>query len=401
MEHPALSFLINYLTEQHLQCILTDDDKLTLATLDMGLRNSILKRREDAGNQFSSVELEPDTIYHILDYYDCCYSFFKFPGEQQFLFIGPYLQHSVTDQDIHKLIDILQIPNELYGQLRDYYDMLPIIFEKQSLYSLLRNLYRTMFSVETPSLYFLDLKSVETREEYLIRHEFLVNDDPVLSMRVLEERYKIEDQLLDAVAHGNTAKALTYVDPISTAHFPARGGDEKRTFKNLMLSFNTLLRRKAYESGVHPFYIDAVSSNFARMIEQSVDPSQTRDIIPYMIRSYCNLVEKHSMASYSKPVQQVLVTIDASLTADLSLKRFANNLFLNPSYLSSLFKKEVGMTLTDYVNKSRIEYAKKLLKSTTLSIQEIAIQSGIPDIHYFTRLFRRELGISPREWRNR
>ena len=69
------------------------------------------------------------------------------------------------------------------------------------------------------------------------------------------------------------------------------------------------------------------------------------------------------MSSYSDPIRQILVTIDASLTGDLSLKRFASELFLNTSYLSTLFKKEVGMTLTDYVNANRIEYA-KLLRST-------------------------------------
>lgn len=57
------------------------------------------------------------------------------------------------------------------------------------------------------------------------------------------------------------------------------------------------------------------------------------------------------------------------------------------------------MTLTDYVNANRIGHAKKLLKSTSLQIQDIAVRCGIPDIHYFTRLFKRETGISPREWR--
>ena len=107
------------------------------------------------------------------------------------------------------------------------------------------------------------------------------------------------------------------------------------------------------------------------------------------------------MALYSEPIRQILVTIDASIAGDLSLKRFANELFLNTSYLSSLFKKETGMTLTDYVNENRINTAKRLLKSTTLSIQTIAASVGIPDIHYFTRLFCRETGLSPREYRKK
>ena len=118
-----------------------------------------------------------------------------------------------------------------------------------------------------------------------------------------------------------------------------------------------------------------------------------------MAKSYCTLVKSYNMSSYSEPVRHILVTVDASLAGDLSLKRFAEELFLNSSYLSALFKKELGMTLTDYVNANRIGHAKKLLKSTSLQIQDIAVRCGIPDIHYFTRLFKRETGISPREWR--
>ena len=51
---------------------------------------------------------------------------------------------------------------------------------------------------------------------------------------------------------------------------------------------------------------------------------------------------------------------------------------MNTSYLSTLFKKEVGMTLTDYVNTNRIEYAKKLLRSTLLPVQDVAAACGIP-----------------------
>ena len=56
------------------------------------------------------------------------------------------------------------------------------------------------------------------------------------------------------------------------------------------------------------------------------------------------------------------------------------------------------MTLTDYVNANRIEYAKKLLRSTLLPVQDVAAACGIPDVHYFTRLFRRITGMTPREW---
>ena len=398
MEHPVLSFYLNHLNELHIHYTFIDKSDATLASLDLGLRNSILKRMDTPATGILN-ELTPNTIYQISDYYDCKYYFFEFPSEHQLLFIGPYLTKKIGDSDIYELMHTLQIPSELFPQLQDYFYSLPYINEKGSFASLLRQLYTTIFDTQIPAFRHLDLKKLETTSEFLEKNRFYVPEDPALSMHLLEERYHYEDELLDAVSHGNTAKALSIAEMMSSLRFAPRADDELRNQKNLMITFNSLLRRSAYEGGVHPFYIDAVSSNYARLIEECHHSAEILDITPYMVRSYCDLVEKRSMNSYSEPVRQILVTIDASLTGDLSLKRFAEELFLNTSYLSTLFKKEVGMTLTDYVNKNRITYAKKLLKSTTLSIQDIAIKSGIPDIHYFTRLFRRDTGMSPREWR--
>lgn len=398
MEHPVLTFFIDYLSNLHIQHLITADMSITLSSLDLGLRDSILNRT-DTPSASALHELSANTIYQVTDYYDCKYTFFAFPDKKEILFIGPYLTKDIQDSDIYELMNLLQIPAELFLPLQNYYYSLPHINDKEHFSILLRQLYTTVFASELPTFQHLDLKKFETANEFLEKNQFHVSDDPALSMHLLEKRYRYEDELLDAVSHGNTAKALSITEAVGTLRLAPRTDNELRNQKNLMITLNSLLRRSAYEGGVHSFYIDAVSTNYARLIEQCLHKTELYDITPYMVRSYCDLVNKRSMTSYSKPVRHILVTVDASLTGDLSLKRFADELFLNTSYLSTLFKKEVGMTLTDYVNKNRITYAKKLLKSTTLSIQDIAANSGIPDVHYFTRLFRREMGMSPREWR--
>lgn len=396
---PVLTFVFDYLTCLHLQYLLADGSDTNMSALDLGLRRTILKRDGKPPAKIIR-HIEDNTVYQILDYYNCNYSFMKFTGETKFLFVGPYLLEPVLEPDIYSLMELLQIPGELFSQLRDYYASLPCILDKTSVSMLLLQLCRTLSGADDALIRHIDLKDLETQDEYLKQHQFQIPEDPILSMHLQEKRYQYEDDLLAAIAQGNTAKALSITESIRNARFPPRSGDVMRDSKNFMISFNTLMRRTAYSSGVHPFYINAVSGNYVRMIEQARSRSEISDIISYIVQSYCHLVKKRSMSSYSEPVRQILVTVDASLSADLSLRRFAEELFLNTSYLSALFKKEVGLTLTDYVNKSRIAYAKKLLKSTALSIQDIATQSGIPDIHYFTRLFRRETSLSPREWRN-
>ena len=397
MNETILNFFCECLKEANIPFCITSDHAIGMHELDLGLRNNILK--ENKVPTVSALEhYDKSSLYHFSDFYNCSYSFFQLPDERM-LFVGPYLLYDVTEQDIHQFISNSHIPETQFTQLRDYYYELPLISDKRMFWSFLRKSAISICNVEEMNVIVFDLRTLESREDYLKKHAFSMPEDPLLSMNLLEKRYKMEDEILDAISHGNTKKALSYAEQIDTSRFSPRSEDALRSQKNLMLSFNTLLRRSAYEAGVHPLYIDVISSNYARLIEAANSKQEIDDIAPFMLRSYSELVEKRSTALYSEPIRQILVTIDASIASDLSLKRFANELFLNTSYLSSLFKKETGMTLTDYVNQQRITYAKRLLKSTTLSIQGVATSVGIPDIHYFTRLFRRDTGMSPRDFR--
>lgn len=106
------------------------------------------------------------------------------------------------------------------------------------------------------------------------------------------------------------------------------------------------------------------------------------------------------MKGYSLLIRKILVRIDSDLTADLSLKAQADFLEVNSSYLSTLFKKETGTTLTEYVNRKRIEHGIFLLNTTHMQIQTIAQCCGIPDVNYFTKTFKKIVGRTPKEYRN-
>jgi YesN/AraC family two-component response regulator len=59
----------------------------------------------------------------------------------------------------------------------------------------------------------------------------------------------------------------------------------------------------------------------------------------------------------------------------------------------------MGQTLTDYVNSRRVEQAASMLRSGTLQVQTVAQYCGIPDVNYFSKLFKRYTGVSPKEFR--
>ena len=83
----------------------------------------------------------------------------------------------------------------------------------------------------------------------------------------------------------------------------------------------------------------------------------------------------------------------------LNVKKIAALIKCSPDYLSHAFHIETGMKLTEYINQQRTDMAKELLESSLLSVKEIAWACGYADPGYFTRVFRKRMDISPREYR--
>lgn len=97
--------------------------------------------------------------------------------------------------------------------------------------------------------------------------------------------------------------------------------------------------------------------------------------------------------------RKVLNHINRSFTSPLSFHEICTEYCINPSYLSQLFKKEIGVTFTSYVTNLRLQYAKELLETTPLRISEIAEKIGYSFDYNFTKLFKKETGFTPREYR--
>ena len=90
-----------------------------------------------------------------------------------------------------------------------------------------------------------------------------------------------------------------------------------------------------------------------------------------------------------------------NLCSDISLTQVASAVGLHPTYLSRLFKLELGKGFSEFLTDLRIEQAQALLKKHALSIQEVSEMCGFSDISYFCRKFKSVVGVSPSAWRTR
>lgn len=101
---------------------------------------------------------------------------------------------------------------------------------------------------------------------------------------------------------------------------------------------------------------------------------------------------------YSKPVIKSINFIYSHLHTKIELNELADLVNLSPSYLSKLFKKETGTTITNYISSSKIETAKNMLSYSDYSLSEIALILAYPSQSYFTEVFRKATGTTPKKY---
>lgn len=98
-------------------------------------------------------------------------------------------------------------------------------------------------------------------------------------------------------------------------------------------------------------------------------------------------------------IQQVKAYLDEHYQERLTLEGVANSFYVNKSYLARLFKAQVGVTLTAYLQQVRITHAKRMLRFSEMSVEEIGLACGVGELSYFSRVFKRLEGVSPSEYR--
>ncbi len=346
----------------------------------------------------------PKTIYQIDDGFFCHHIIFileEDPTNPTYAYIGPYTLDNISKQHLAKLTEKYRFPAELSNKVENYFQDVPYFEEDSHLLSIIYTLCSLIWggADKFTTKHFQDFYPINF-ESVLEGTTLKEPLDPSHDAIYLEERYDIERKLMQAVSTGQIPKAELMFATLSKYQFEVRSTNALRNTKNYLIILNTLLRVAARNGDVPPFHIDKLSSAYAHKIENITSTGSGINLMKEMVRKYCLLVKNHSMKGYSLLIRKVLTQIEYDITADLGLKNLAAQLNVNPSYLSTLFKKETGSTLTEYVNQKRIEHAVFLLNTTNLQIQMIAQYSGIADVNYFTKTFKKIIGITPKEYRD-
>lgn len=117
------------------------------------------------------------------------------------------------------------------------------------------------------------------------------------------------------------------------------------------------------------------------------------------ISLYNNEVKEKPVVKKERVITGITKYMQEHLSEDVSLHILSEEFHLNSQYISQLFRNEIGVNFLTYLTNIRMEHAKKLLLSSSLSIAEVSEQSGYGDYRVFTKVFKKSEGITPSQYR--
>jgi two-component system response regulator YesN len=221
-----------------------------------------------------------------------------------------------------------------------------------------------------------------------------------LEERVSKEEYPMEkeNELLNKVRMGDRTGAKKILNELLTVIFLHSSGNME-LIKARILELVIVISRAAVEGGASLDKLLGLNYGF---ISELASKDRFEDVCFWIVKvldTFLDTVYESRTIRNSKLLGEALQFIREHFSENLSLEIVAQQIYISPYYLSHLFREELGITFLEYLTRIRIEEAKKLLLDHSLTIFGISSRVGYDDPGYFSKVFKKNMGVSPSQYR--
>ncbi|MCM1990727.1 AraC family transcriptional regulator [Oceanirhabdus seepicola] len=214
---------------------------------------------------------------------------------------------------------------------------------------------------------------------------------------IINQVFDIKGNITHYVKSGNTEKALIYFEKLLSYKI----NDNRNTLKHwkeYANIFNISLRGAAINGGVSPIEVLLIGDEFKNNIQNAQDIEFIKRKTHSLVEEYASAVFKNEARGCSKTIQDICKYIKVNFGKNLSTSTLSEIFHINSSHLSRQFKKEMKGTVTEYIQKIRIDEAKHLIESGKYSMTDTAGMVGFNDVQYFTSTFKKIENMTPTEY---
>ncbi|MCR5226702.1 MAG: response regulator [Eubacterium sp.] len=216
-----------------------------------------------------------------------------------------------------------------------------------------------------------------------------------------EDNYPVdkENELFDAVKRGELEEAVSAANQFfdwMTATYSGCTDDIKLKVLEFVLKAETL----AYEKGVGVYQFRS-RQDYLSIINRSENYDKLKKWFTDKISEACHNVKCRQENRSNGVIDRAKDYILANFQKDISLDDVSREIDISPYYFSKIFKENTGENFIDYLTTLRIDKAKELLETTDLSMKELCGEVGYANPNYFSRIFKKIVGLSPTEYKEK
>ncbi|MBY0598584.1 helix-turn-helix domain-containing protein [Bacillus bingmayongensis] len=313
--------------------------------------------------------------------------------------VGPSVYPKLTDKMVNNLLNKSNLTIRAQDAL-NYYHSVPTV-KKITLIHICILLHYIIYNER------LDVKSVWKRNKLLEEISYPIQNPKlyISSRRQNNSNYydiTLEKRLFTAIKEGNKEKVIeyAYAFPQEDAVILSKTSQLRQQKNNGIIAI-TLATRYAIDGNLPSEIAFSLSELYIQTIEQLDNMYSVNRLIEDALCTFADRVKEYNTHKYSKIIISCLDYISKNIYNEITLNNLAESVGVNPSYLSKLFKNEVGIPLSEYVQSERIDEAKKLLTLTTYSLSEICAWLNFNDQSYFIKVFKKFTNMTPRQYRQK
>lgn len=312
-----------------------------------------------------------------------------------YILVGPMIKERVSSGTLTNFVRKGNIPFHKKTALQKYYSKCAVADEEKIFY--IEKLIELIFNSNDMS----NLTEDDTKNAGNGSVDFFRQKKEYRQDSFLHTPYAIEQNISRTISSGDTEKAKRILVEMNIRPHAKLASTKLRSYKNSMICSCAFMTRAAISGGVSPDDAFTLSDIYINKIENSAEMKDLQDFESNMIEGFTEKVRELKEHSYSPTVLNTIYYIDNHLCEDIKIKQLAEEVYVNPCYLSGLFHKETGITISEWIQRKRIEEASHLVLNGNEDFSEIATFYHFCSQSYFVQCFKKFMGVTPGEYRNR
>lgn len=321
------------------------------------------------------------------------------------IIIGPTRQTQNTSQELRELAFKADVPEE---DIDDFISSMKGIV-RMPLNSVLQMLCTINYILNNEKLELKDITIYESEQDDLklfLEQQFsginAKNNSDILNKQNAHNTYSLEQQLMSMVRKGDVSSIQKWVAEAPAVNSGILANEQLRQGKNTFVVSATLISRAAIQGGMDTEEAFGLSDTYIQQCERFNTLQQVTNLQYNMVIEFTKRMQQIRRGSNLTQLTIAVTNyIRHHLSEKIKAEDIAKAMFMSRPYLSAKFKEETGETLTDFILKEKTEEAKRLLRYSDKNFTAISSYLGFSSQSHFTRVFKKYIGMTPKEYRNK